>query len=94
MIAFRRTEVDSMDTELLPNRAGPASNITFAARKVRMAREYYVEATARDQAKYRIGSFKVRAGALEWIETHAANWKPEQANTRDKSEGFSLCSNF
>ena len=83
-----------MNTEPLPNRAGAASSITFAARKVRMAREYYVEATAPDRAKYRIGCFKVRAAALEWIEAHAANWMPEQANAHGECKRFSLCSDF
>ena len=83
-----------MDTEALANRAGPVSSITFAARKVRMAREYYVEATASDRAKYRIGCFKVRAAAQEWIETHAASLKPERANARREFKGSSLCSDF
>ncbi len=83
-----------MHTDPLPDRAEPNSSIAFAARKVRMAREYYVEAVAPGGAKYRIGCFKVRAAAMEWIETHAANWMPEQANACGESKGFSLCSDF
>ena len=67
-----RSEAELMDTDPLPDRAEPDSSIAFAARKVRMAREYYVEAVAPGGAKYRIGCFKVRAAAMEWIETHAA----------------------
>jgi len=83
-----------MDTEPLASRARPASSNTFATRKVRMAREYYVEATAPDGAKYRIGCFKVRAAAVEWIETRAASWMPEQSNARGESKESSLCSDF
>jgi hypothetical protein len=50
----------------------------FAARKVRLGREFYVEATAPDRRKYRIGSFKFRTRAQDWIKTHAARWRPDQ----------------
>jgi hypothetical protein len=60
--------------------------LQFAVRKVRMAREFYIEATAPGHAKYRIGSFKIRGRAQDWIKAHAAHWRPDQAgpNTRER----------
>ena len=55
-------------------------DIVFASRKVRMGREYYVEARTADGTRHRIGSFKFRGRANDWIAQHAANWSPEAAD--------------
>jgi len=39
-----------------------------------MASEYYVEAIAPGHAKHRIGPFKRRAQAWEWISLHSTDW--------------------
>ena len=49
----------------------------FKARKVRMAREYYVEAIGPDGLKHRVGLFKRRSIAKEWIAQHASEWDNE-----------------
>jgi hypothetical protein len=55
--------------------AGTAT--TFASRKYRLGRDYYVEACAADGARHRIGSFKFRVRADDWIAQHAADWTSE-----------------
>ena len=71
-----------MSTEALETSAGLVSNLTFVARKVRMASEYYVEAKASGRVKYRICSFKLRALAKEWIEVHSADWRAANGSLR------------
>ena len=56
--------------------------IKFFSRKVRLGREYYVDAVMADGTHHRIGSFKFRARADDWIRLHAADWQPEQAARR------------
>ena len=52
-------------------------NIVFASRKVRMGREYYVQARTADGTRHRIGRFKFRGRANDWIAQHAATWSPD-----------------
>lgn len=55
-------------------------DIVFASRKVRLGREYYVEARTPDGTRHRIGLFKFRVRADDWIAEHAANWAPAEFN--------------
>jgi len=75
-----------MTTEFLRDAQEPPASFKFAARKVRLGREFYVEATAPDRKTYRIGSFKFRGRAQDWIKAHAATWRPDQTNLNFPSE--------
>jgi len=66
-----------MSTEFAPDVQESPKGFKFAARKVRLGREFYVEAMAPDRRRYRIGSFKFRGRAQDWIVAHAAAWQPE-----------------
>ncbi len=76
-IATNRSNVADMNAKSLLDSTDMASNITFVARKVRLASEYYVEVSVPGRLKYRIGSFKLRARAKEWITVHSTQWLPE-----------------
>jgi hypothetical protein len=55
--------------------------ITFASRTVRLGREYYVAAYVAGGARYRIGLFKFRIRADDWIAQHSTKWMPDMAES-------------
>jgi hypothetical protein len=79
-IALQNIRVAGMNDEALLDNSGSVPNLRFVARKVRMASEYYVEATAPGRVKYRIGPFKLRARAKEWIAVRSSHWLPDKVS--------------
>jgi hypothetical protein len=63
-----------MSSEPSSDDAVAVPNIKFVARKVRMANEYYVEASAPGRLTHRIGPFKLRASAKQWIRDQRTRW--------------------
>ena len=63
-----------MSVEIRLENSSLIPNTRFTARKVRMASEYYVDATVPGRLKYRIGPFKQRTQAREWISLHSTDW--------------------
>jgi hypothetical protein len=57
------------------------NGMTFSARKVVMSREYFVQAVTPDGTKCKIGPFKYKGRAQDWIERHASTWSPGETNT-------------
>jgi len=79
-----------MTDEISRDAQRPPTGFKFAARKVQLGRGFYVEATAPDRRMSRIGSFKFRGRAQDWIKAYAANWRPDQMNLNFPSEQKTL----
>ena len=79
-----------MTAEISRDAQGPPTGFKFTVRKVRLGRGFYVEATAPDRRTSRIGSFKSRGRAQDWIKAYAANWRPGQTNSNFPSEQKTL----
>jgi hypothetical protein len=62
----------------------------FKARKLRMAREYYVEAIGPDGLKHHVGPFKLRSLAKEWIAQHGSAWDDEGMRGQYASQPSSI----
>jgi len=58
----------------------------FRARKVKMAREYFVEVTGPNGQKHHVGHFDLRSSAQEWILRNAADWTPEPSDAGELSK--------
>jgi hypothetical protein len=71
---------NAMTTDIFRDAQELPTSFKFAARKVRLGREFYVEAVAPDRRTYRIGSFKFRGRAQDWIKAHATSWRPDQTD--------------
>jgi hypothetical protein len=53
------------------------NGIVFSARKVVMSRKYFVEAVTPHGEKRKIGPFRYRSRAEDWIERNASTWSPD-----------------